>query len=136
MDGIENSRGRWEYAPPLKSWLDVFGRYALCIGSFDRRALRSGDAVANFCHKSGISDSPLSRPTGDPNRTRGWSAIEAFMYQNHLSLPQSTSNAFIESDPSQEIAQAQTKIAKLVSCGHRWIHGTFLEDRPVKLPET
>ena len=136
MDGIENSRGRWEYAPPLKSWLDVFGRYALCIGSFDRRALRSGDAVANFCHKSGTSDSPLSGPTGDANRTPGWSAIEAVRYQNHLSLPDSTSKAVVASDPSREMAQAQAKIAKFVSCGHRWIHGTFLEDRPVKLPET
>ena len=135
MDNIEKCRGRWDYASPLKSWLDVFGVDALCVGLFDRRTLRSGDVVADFCHKAGISDSPLSRTTGDANRTPSWSNIEALRYQNHLSLPESTSNAFIESDPSSEIAQAQAKIARLVSCGNRWINATFFEDQPVKLPE-
>ena len=53
VDNIENRRGRWDYASPLKSWLDVFGRDALCVGLFDRRTLWSGDVVQDLCHKGG-----------------------------------------------------------------------------------
>ena len=97
-----------------------------------RVVIIGGGAVGAAClyhlAQAGISDSPLSRTTGDANRTPSWSTIEALRYQNLLSLPDSTSKALNESDPSREIAQAQTKIATLVSCGNRWISDTLFED--------
>lgn len=135
MDESEFVPRRWDFATTLKSWLEVFGPEALCIGMFDRTALRAGDEVADFCYNAGIEDTPELDAPRDANRTPSWSTIEDIRYQNFLAANYGISEAFVESDPACEIAQAQSQITDLVASGNRWINATFFENQSVKLPE-
>ena len=67
-DYYATTRGKVNWFSQLEPWKQIYGRDAMVVRRFDRRALVDGDVVADFCDVIGVDVDRLER-TGEANRS-------------------------------------------------------------------